>query len=132
MRLVPVLMCAGVLLTACGDTDEDEGSVTGAGTDEVVTVTGTLGGMTLEEGVCTWVETPDGKVEVWGAAELGQVVSFLPDDTFEGIRAVGEEGGVGEIVFEPGDRVTVTGTTYVSEPECGTYGVDATEPWTLA
>jgi hypothetical protein len=122
-------------LTACGGDgsdsapEPDEGSQVSV--DGVVTVTGTLDGMTLDEGVCMWLETSNGRVEVWGGDDVGLYPSFLPDDSFEGVLQTDPTvGGVGPIVFVPGDRVIVTGTTYEAEPGCGDYGVDATEPWT--
>jgi hypothetical protein len=137
-RSLYTMVIVAALLTACGDSGS-EGSATGGvarSTAEggTVTVTGALGGKILEEGVCTWVETEEERIEVWGGEDLGQSVSFLQDGTFEGIRALdaSEADGVGAIVFAPGDRVTVTGVTYEAEPECGSYGVNATEPWSLA
>lgn len=137
-----VALVATALLTACGSNGADgQGAAsktapaeapTGQAPEGLVTVTGDLGAKTLDHGICGWIQTKEGRVEVWVPEDQGQVFSFLPDDTFEGIRAVDatDPDGVGEVLFGAGQRVTVTGTTYESTPECGEYGVEATRPIT--
>jgi hypothetical protein len=135
-RAVMSIVLASIALAACGSSGggtAKDTTTSPKASVEIVSVTGTLDAKTLDEGVCAWVETPDGRVEVWVGQEYGQVFSFLEGGRFEGVRSL--EAGAeqpGDVVFAPGDRVTVTGSTYTSTPECGEYGVNATEPMTAA
>ena len=134
-RLMLAVVIGTVLLAACGGSDDtraDDGpdGISPGTEGEIVTVSGILDAKMLDRGVCAWVETEEGKVEIWVDDDFGQVFNFLEDDTFEAIRAFDptHPDSVGDVVFAAGDRISVTGRTYTSTPECGAYGVNATEP----
>lgn len=143
MKRVLIAVAVLVALSGCGSDTEGSGtadrtSATGSmansqQTDQPVTVSGTLGAKKLDKGVCAWVETGPDRIEIWVDDKYGQVFAFNQDDTLEGIRTVDPAnpgGPVGEVAFAAGERISVTGTKYESTPECGSYGVRATQPIT--